>query len=486
MEAAAIINKHIPLDEKINVDKLSPADIEGSIVGWWQFWEEEKGWTSIKIRRSHPHVAEYLDKLCEECAEEARQLEDQPPAEITEPSPSESQKEPNAAKQEAEAPKAVVQITDRIALEALAQIAGWEPKDPDISSYTDDQCGEDLRENVGLLDPEDQPTVEAMENGKAIWKYFQNIMSNHQEGKQPRKESKSAPKISSASRSSKGLDKCKDRSLGYDEDEPACRKCIDRDECISRTVNRLAGIAVDISRNLLNSESDVKEISNQYGIAQKELRSPDSLIGFSLDTLRQYIFDMANVCIRWFDDEGKGKVAVQALALPKLSPWTIYYLNRMVPEWGERFKEHALVCVGPLQGHCRNCKWLEGCRDKWLNWAVRVPLYITRVAMRELSPPAFTILINIASHVNWVPAHPHFGMCWLTYEQIRNETNIQQPHRQIKELKEKGFIQQSQIVRNNDGGFRTTNCFTVNWFGQLRDLGVENYAKKGKQKRKGV
>jgi len=103
-------------------------------------------------------------------------------------------KKKEEAEKKPETPK-VVEITDRMALLALAQVAGWEPNDPfignanddsvvitdndgaetELRALTDDQCKMELGENIGILTPEDQKTVEAMENGPAIWAKFTSL-----------------------------------------------------------------------------------------------------------------------------------------------------------------------------------------------------------------------------------------------------------------------------------------------------------------------
>ena len=112
----------------------------------------------------------------------------------------------------AETPK-VVEITDRMALLALAQVAGWEPNDPfignspedtitttnegadtELKAMTDDQCKMELGENIGILTPEDQKTVEAMENGPAIWAKFASLREDLSKAKveTTKKETKAA------------------------------------------------------------------------------------------------------------------------------------------------------------------------------------------------------------------------------------------------------------------------------------------------------
>jgi hypothetical protein len=69
----------------------------------------------------------------------------------------------------------VTVITDRIALLAIAKLAGWEPNDPDIPALSEEACKMELGENVGLVRPEDKATIEAYENGPSIWAYFTGV-----------------------------------------------------------------------------------------------------------------------------------------------------------------------------------------------------------------------------------------------------------------------------------------------------------------------
>lgn len=122
---------------------------------------------------------------------------------------------PKAADKPAETPK-VVEITDRMALLALAQVVGWESNDPfignspedvvkvtaedgtetELKAMTDDQCKMELVENLGILTPEDQKAVEAMPNGPAIWSQFVSLREDLSKAKVEagKKETKEAKK----------------------------------------------------------------------------------------------------------------------------------------------------------------------------------------------------------------------------------------------------------------------------------------------------
>lgn len=67
---------------------------------------------------------------------------------------------------------------DRSAFEALA-VACWDESDrPDISEMTDDQVSQELKESLGLLAPEDEEVITALENGEANWNYLQALMKD--------------------------------------------------------------------------------------------------------------------------------------------------------------------------------------------------------------------------------------------------------------------------------------------------------------------
>jgi len=119
-----------------------------------------------------------------------------------------------AVEKKPEAPK-LIEITDRLALLALAQVAGWEANDPfignsaedtvtvesdsgetELKAMTDDACKMELGENIGILTPEDQKAVEAMENGEAIWVKFISLREDLTKAKveTTKKETKAAAK----------------------------------------------------------------------------------------------------------------------------------------------------------------------------------------------------------------------------------------------------------------------------------------------------
>lgn len=76
------------------------------------------------------------------------------------------------AKKKEAAPEKVV-ITDRMALEALANLAGWPADDPDISKLSDEAVLAELNDNIDVIrEKEDKKTVLAMENGAEIWDFF--------------------------------------------------------------------------------------------------------------------------------------------------------------------------------------------------------------------------------------------------------------------------------------------------------------------------
>lgn len=280
---------------------------------------------------------------------------------------------------------------------------------------------------------------------------------------------------------SANLQTCKDRFRGFVPDERKCQGCRDIDECIRKTLERLSGVATDIAENLLHDSETVKKINRNYGQALKENARDGYFDDSAIDSLRESIHESITDFRYNVDEDDLDDVKDD---IRQLHPVTIAYLSKMAPAWRERFGQDIQNCIGPHQGLCKDCACLEGCRDKWLNWGVRIPLFITRAAMRDLTPPEFMILVCIASHANWNPNDAHFGMCWLTYKEISQETGIQQPGRQIKELEKKGFIQLEQIRRTKAGEFTTTNCFTVNWFKQLQNLGVDAYAKDEKKSKK--
>lgn len=256
----------------------------------------------------------------------------------------------------------------------------------------------------------------------------------------------------------------------------------DRIECPTVTWDRLEAIAADVCKNLvphLDKDEFGQFVTDKYDIFWKELLDPTSGTFLNLDEqLTKFIADIVNA----FLASGMGEEKA-----PLLHPWTSYYLNQLVPEWGERFHT-KLACIGPHISGCNGCRWLDGCRANWLKWAVRIPLFITRGVMKDISGNGIKVLLCIANHATWIPSHPHFGMCWLGYDQIRAETGIKQPHAPIKELQEKKLIKLEQIRRKRDDQqITTTNCFTVNWFHQLRELGIEGYYTKPPPKqRKGV
>jgi hypothetical protein len=333
-------------------------------------------------------------------------------------------------------------------------------KHPDIAGYLDRLCKEIYPEEQ-RGDPQEPAQDQVVAELPRQHPGQREPQENRREQEPTQVKKKVEPPPSQAT--------CKQRIRGFGDEDPKCGNCADQSDCINKTLNRLTGIAFDISKNLLHSNEDADAIWREYG--------DDSNFG----ALRDYIHDVAVDYLNGMD-KGEANDDVR-----RLNPWTVYYLNRMVPAWGERFKGFSLACIGPLEGSCQRCKWLDGCRAHWLNWAVRIPLFITRLAMRDISGNAFKVLTCIASHVNWTPGHPHFGMCWLKYDQIKAETGVKQPQHPIKELREKGHIQLEQITRRrkDDGEFSNTNCFKVGWFEKLRALGVDTNSKATKEGKKG-
>ncbi len=382
-------------------------EIEVTLAG---SWVDDVGLKEA-IRGKHPDIAEYLDGLCKEIYSE-----DQPD------DPQEPEKQPQ--------PPYVARRRERL---------------DQRTTNPEPQGKENIPPEPSQKQTESKPRERQPDNDKP----------------QAKKKAEPIPTLAT----------CKNRLRGASGNDPKCEKCADWEACLYRTRDRLTGIMVDISRNLLENEADEENIWHDYGTGSD----------FDFDISRAFIRDVA---LDYIKDVGEGKPSDGA---KRLNPWTVHHLNRMVPEWGERFKGFSLACAGPMEGSCKGCKWLDGCRTKWLNWAVRIPLFITRLAMRDISGNAFKVLTCITSHVNWVPDDPHFGMCWLKYDQITTETGIKQPQHPIKELREKGHIRLEQITRRReDGGeFSNTNCFMVGWFEKLRALGVDTYSKATGERKKG-
>jgi hypothetical protein len=94
--------------------------------------------------------------------------------------------------------EAPFEVTPRIALQALAETV-WEVGDrPNLGpvedgGLTEDQIELELKENIGLLAPEDQASVEGMKHGEEIWAFLTGI-KGEAEPKREKKEGKKAGK----------------------------------------------------------------------------------------------------------------------------------------------------------------------------------------------------------------------------------------------------------------------------------------------------
>lgn len=73
-----------------------------------------------------------------------------------------------------------VEITDRLAVEILFAVT-MKPEDrPKVEDFTDLQCKAELKENIGLLAPEDRKAIleQFPEDGEAAWAHFQALRAD--------------------------------------------------------------------------------------------------------------------------------------------------------------------------------------------------------------------------------------------------------------------------------------------------------------------
>lgn len=91
-----------------------------------------------------------------------------------------------------------VTMTDRRAVEILFAVTMKEEDRPKVDDFTDTQCAAELKENVGLLGPEDRKTImeQFPEDGEAAWSHFQALRADlaGKEAKEDKKAGKAAGK----------------------------------------------------------------------------------------------------------------------------------------------------------------------------------------------------------------------------------------------------------------------------------------------------
>ena len=186
---------------------LIKASLKRLMDKYERIWEYTRAWImeqELKLKKEKEMAKKKDTKQTEMKKVEKK---DQKPAAGVEPAGKTTEKAPE-----------ITEITDRMALLALAKIAGWESNDPfigngsddvvkvtaedgtetELKAMTDDQCKMELGENIGMLTPEDQKAVEAMENGPAIWAKFTSLREDlsktkiAEEKKKTKAESKKA------------------------------------------------------------------------------------------------------------------------------------------------------------------------------------------------------------------------------------------------------------------------------------------------------
>ena len=234
-------------------------------------------------------------------------------------------------------------------------------------------------------------------------------------------------------------------SPGHSPEDARCANCRRADDCTEETLRRLLSVMDDLSRKLglalgtdgWTHQGEAYEVADQFDEWRREMRE---------------------ALVEWSKGGDTG-------AVNDLHPATLHVLDKTWPEWRDWAKRQGLDNT-----HVTNTDDPEK-----LRWNLRIPHYILDSYLREMSGNAWKVLCYIARRTTFDPSHPHFGRCWLGYDEIKDWTGVKQPERQIKELEGLGLVKVVHVRRAGNGQIRTTNELTITWFQDFKKMGVDGY-----------
>ena len=139
-------------------------------------------------------------------------------------------------------------------------------------------------------------------------------------------------------------------------------------------------------------------------------------------------------------------------------------------DWDKWNKRKCNILTTDLQT-CSECEDIEDCY-RYQSWFAKIPYFIIDQLQQTVSPIAFRVFIYLNRKANFTEKHDHYGMCWVSYQEIHNITGISVDNmrRYLKELRDGGFIKHEQSTQYFGRKHTTTNTFEVCWMKKLTQL----------------
>jgi hypothetical protein len=257
------------------------------------------------------------------------------------------------------------------------------------------------------------------------------------------------------------IDICKTRAEGISEDKYKCKSCRSINQCKSRTLRRLLSVIDDLNKNIFVKDEELFLYIDKNYTSWNHISEPDKI---PIEDIDEYRLSIKNGLIEWSGAYDRTYIRKKLNLLDKR---TIRSLDKLWPqfkEWSDQYldKVHVYDTKDPEK----------------LTWSLRMPYLIMDTYMSKTSSSAWKVFCYIARRATFDPENKNFGLCYLQYGEIERMTGVKTVSKYVRELEKLGLIRLVQIRKTDRSskGVVTVNKFTVKWFHDFENLGINGYS----------